>query len=202
LNRKQRRSLRFSKASGKPDLIATTPHKNMTLQLPPRQNQFPKWIQKAHVRVWGVVIIISTLAGLLGLNILRPDVLIDIYASTDPSRPFAQQFSVQNASVYAIRDVRSMCGFNRDSGIGLSDLSIEGEKVEVLEPGAKMTLTCRIGTGPIRHELNIVPWVLYAIPLGMHKCKAARFKGKPAAGGTYIWTYQGSEPCQYRDNRE
>src|ERR1035438_10808069 len=78
----------------------------------------------------------------------------DLYASTDPSRPFAQQFSIQNVSAYTIRDIWPLCGFGYDSGFNLRGLSLAGSMVDRLEPGAKTTLACSIATGPIRTDID------------------------------------------------
>jgi hypothetical protein len=134
---------------------------------------------------------------LLGLWSLKPGITIEPYSSTDPTRPFAQQFSVQNTSIYTIYDVLPLCGFPQNSNFNLRNLSITrgDEQIEKLESGAKTNLTCSVATDPISQEMNITPWVKYVTPLGLHLCKAVNFKGKPAAGGTYIWTYHGSAPC-------
>lgn len=146
---------------------------------------------------WAIITAIAVCASLLGFYVLRPKILIEPYASTDPSRPFAQQFFIQNDSIYPIRNVTPMCGFDQDSGIGIKGLSLQraSDIMKVLEPGAKTTLACEIGAGPIQGELNIVPWVKFTLPLGMQQCRRARFRGKAAAGGNYIWTYRGSQSC-------
>ena len=91
-----------------------------------------------------------------------------------------------------------MCGLDQDSGFFIRSLSIARvhEQVQVLERNAKTNLTCAISDAPKNAELNIVPWVRYTIPIGIHRCKAAKFRGKPAANGTYVWTYHGSAPCK------
>jgi hypothetical protein len=197
LSRKQKRALRRRKAAAQSQVSATEPQQNKKPKPRPKPSRLPESIRKVSGRIWGVLIAIATLASLLGFYILRPDVLIEPYASTDLTSPFGQQFSVQNTSVYAIRNVQPMCGFDQDSGFNIKNFSISSarEKVEALEPGEKTTLTCRVATGPIRQELNIVPWVKYTIPFGIHRCKAARFRGKPGSGGVYIWTYNGSTSC-------
>ncbi len=140
----------------------------------------------------------ATLVTLLGLYGLRPKVLIEPYASTDPTRPFEQQFSVQNDSAYAIHDVQPGCGMPKDSNLPFRNftLTLEREKVATLEPGAKTTLTCGISIPPTKDEINIVASVQYTALLGIRRCKAEKFKGKPGAGGVYVWTYDGSDSCQ------
>lgn len=154
-------------------------------------------LRRVRRRIKALISAIATAVTLLGVYILKPSIVIEPYASTDPTRPFGQQFSVQNASVYAIHHVEPLCGFPPDSNFNLRGLSLQraDEEVETLEAGSKTTLTCSIGTGLINQEMNITPWVKYMTPLGFHLCKAVNFKGKSAAGGTYIWTYHGSAPC-------
>lgn len=134
---------------------------------------------------------------LLSAWALKPGIAIEPYSSTDPTKPFAQQFSVQNTSVYTIHNVLTLCGFPQDSNFNLRNLSVTKleDQVDALESMAKTTLTCPIDSGPVNQEMNITPWVRYETPLGFHMCKAVNFKGKPAVGGTYIWTYHGSAPC-------
>jgi hypothetical protein len=69
------------------------------------------------------------------------------------------------------------------------------QHVDVLEPGAKTTLTCPISTEPMQDEIKIDAWITYSIPFGIHRCKAETFQGKAAAGRTYVWTYHGSAAC-------
>jgi len=137
--------------------------------------------------------------GLLGVFVLRPDVSIEPYATTDPTRPFEQQFFVQNTSSYPIHQVTPLCGLedvktphSKARGLSITDIH---EYVETLEAGAKTTLTCFWTTEQTQQSMEIIPWVEYKTPFGIPRCKAAKFKGKPAVGGTYIWTYDGSEEC-------
>jgi hypothetical protein len=195
LNRKQKRALQRRKAAGQSQASATRPQQSKQPKSQLKLGQLRELIRKALGRGWGVVIAIATLASLLGFYILRPDVLIEPYASTDSSRPFGQQFSIQNTSVYAIHHVLPLCSFGSDSGFNIHNLSIANMPIEMLEPGAKTTLTCLVGTPPLRQELNIIALAKYTVPFGIHRCKAEKFKGKPGAGGAYIWTYDGSTSC-------
>jgi hypothetical protein len=197
LNRKQRRA-KLRKAAAKTHISAKAelPQNMQPISLP-KQRWLLEAIRKVPRGTRTILTAFATAVTLLGLYALRPNVLIEPYVSTDPSRPFAQQFSVQNASAYAIHDVIPLCGLPPDSGFNVSNLSIAmaNEQVQTLEVGAKTTLTCSIGTGPMQQELNIIPWVKYTIPFGIHRCNAAKFKGKPGAGGSYVWTYHGSASC-------
>jgi hypothetical protein len=197
VNRKQRRAKRLRKATPGARVSDKEPPRN-TKPAPPPKLLWPlEVLRKVPRGAWTILTVAATVVTLLGLYALRPNVLIEPYASTDPTRPFAQQFSVQNVSAYAIHDVQPLCGLPPDSGFFVRNLSLAmaSEHVQTLEAGAKTTLTCSIGTGPIQQELNIVPWVKYTIPFGIRRCNAARFKGKSGASG-YVWTYHGSEPCK------
>jgi hypothetical protein len=197
LNRKQRRAARHASRKAGVEISPATLPPNTEMKSRPKQSPLQNRIHKMWRPASAVVTVILAIPTLLGFYVLRPDVLIEPYSSTDPARPFAQQFSIQNTSVYAIHDVVPMCGFDEDSNFPYSNLSIvrTDEQVEVLEPGSKTNLSCSVGTGPIQNELNIVPWVKYTIPFGIRRCKAAKFRGKPGAGGVYIWTYHGSDSC-------
>lgn len=108
---------------------------------------------------------IVALVGLLGVYVLRPDISIEPYATIDPTHPFQQQFFVQNLSVYSIHDVEPFCGFDSDTNFIAHNLSLHNpaEDTETLEPNAKTTLTCSLLTGPIGHQVNIVPWAKYKV---------------------------------------
>jgi hypothetical protein len=137
----------------------------------------------------------ATIVTLLGIYILKPSIVIEPYASTDPTHPFSQQFFVQNKSIYSIYNVQPICGFPKDSNAQVRALSLmrQDEEMDELEAGAKTTLTCSLGTGPIATAMKITPWVKYAIPLGIQKCYWATFIGKPGtSGNAYVWTYHGS----------
>jgi hypothetical protein len=133
--------------------------------------------------------------GCLGIYVLRPSVTIEPYASLDPTRPFSQQFSIQNNSVYAIRFLEPGCGFPADSnfamlqGINLSNIF---DNQDILQPGDKSTFTCSIDVPGTKNEIKLNPWVVYDLPFGLHACKAISFRGKSGYGGNYLWTYNGS----------
>jgi len=166
-------------------------------QIEPTQSQRLALIWRLGAKGVTALSICASLIGLLGVYVLRPDVSIEPYATMNPTLPFEQQFSVQNNSAYSIHGVVPECGFDENSNFNFKGLSISSkeERVDTLEPGTKTTLTCSIRTGPIRTELNIMPWVLYRA-FGVSQCKAEKFKGKVAANGAYIWTYNGSEGCR------
>jgi hypothetical protein len=183
---------------GNPTKAKPTPAVKMTYEASiPKSWSLRNLLKKLGEKGVAALSIVASVLGLLTIYVLRPDVSIEPYATIDPTRPFQQQFSVQNNSVYSIHKVQPLCGFDEDSNIGVSGLSLgtNEQDVETLEPGAKTTLACSITTGPIRQELNFVPWVKYKILFGIPRCKAAKFKGKPAHDGTYIWTYNGSSDC-------
>ena len=75
----------------------------------------------------------------LGVYVLRPDISIEPYATTDPTRPFSQQFSVQNTSVYAIHQVQPLCGFGEDSNLSIHGLSVGriDQRVETQHPALR-----------------------------------------------------------------
>ena len=197
LNSKQRRAAQHAARRAGIDITKAMSPPNTQIERTTKQSSLRRRFRKSRRRAWAIVVMLATFGSILGFYILRPDVLIEPYASLDPSRPFAQQFSVQNASNYPIIDVAPLCFFGQDSGMFIKNMSLAqaDEIVKSLEPGAKTTLTCRIDTGPMQQELNIVPWVEYTIPFGIRRCKAVNFRGKPAVGGTYIWTYHGSRTC-------
>jgi hypothetical protein len=147
--------LRFAKAAGHAHVSAKAGLQEDIQRKPtPIQGRFQTLLTKAPKAVWVALTALATLVTLLGVYVLRPDVLIEPYASTDPSRPFAQQFSIQNVSAYTIRDIWPLCGFGYDSGFNLRGLSLAGSMVDRLEPGAKTTLACSIATGPIRTDME------------------------------------------------
>jgi hypothetical protein len=198
LNSKQRRvALHAARKAGVPALTTKLPPADKKLEVVPKPSPVRLQLRRARRWLGPIISAIATVVTLLGVYTLKPSIVIEPYSSTDPTSPFAQQFSVQNASVYSIHHVVPVCGFPQDSNFNLRNFGLArtSEQIETLEAGSKTTLTCSIGTGPIRQEMNITPLVKYVTPLGFHLCKAFNFKGKPAVDGTYIWTYHGSAPC-------
>lgn len=201
MNRKSRRALQFGRTA-RPAEVTTTnkPPRNTTLTEPLKRKALPQGIRTAPKQVWAVIAAISTGVSLLGLLVLRPAVLIEPYGSTNNTLPFAQQFSVENTSAYAIHNVRPACNFGNDSNLPVRGISFENadEFVDTLEPGAKTTLTCSVGTGPTTESFNVSPRADYTIPFGIPFCKSVKFRGKPVSGGSYLWTYNGSGSCPKR----
>jgi hypothetical protein len=76
-----------------------------------KTSHLSRQILKAPRPTWKIMSTGATLTGLLGIYILKSSVAIEPYSSTDPTRPFAQQLSEQNTSVYAIHHVEPMCDF-------------------------------------------------------------------------------------------
>jgi hypothetical protein len=135
---------------------------------------------------------------------LQPSISIEPYASQDPHRPFAQQFYLQNNSVYDIQAVEPLCGIGnvRAGRTTMGDFSIMNpfDFAGSLAPGAKTNVTCPLdqlfGDFGEYHELQITIWAKYNLPFGISSCKATNFSGEPATGGTFIWTYRGSPDCE------
>lgn len=152
--------------------------------------------------LWAVVVVASTL---LSYAVLKPSVVIDPYVSQDPSTPFAEQFSVQNTSIYEIHDIRPSCGIIKvitDDGNSVSDSRVENilDFSSRLAPGAKSNATCPLDvaiTLPSRRykQIDIGIRVDYKIPLGITRCKVDQFSGIPAPNRTFIWTHRGSADC-------
>ena len=156
-------------------------------------------LKKAWKKIVSIWTVVFALVGLLGLYVLRPDISIEPYATTDPAHPFEQQFSIQNTSVYSIHNVLTDCVMKDVAvqngtfhNIHIMDVS---EQNKTLEPNAKTTLTCRLTNLRPEPDALIVARVEYATPIGIDFCKAERFKGKSAVGEGYIWTYDGSLKC-------
>jgi hypothetical protein len=194
LNSKQRRKLERAIAAGVLAITTQSSPKSKKRKEPKKR----PLLQKVHLGTGKLVSAILAVATLFGLYALKPKIVIEPYSSTNPANPFAQQFSVLNASVYAIHQVQPLCGFPSNSNSNMTDISTEipDEAVETLDSGSKTTLTCSLfASGSPTKEMNIMPWVEYVTPFGFHRCTAVNFKGKPATGGTYLWTYHGSAPC-------
>jgi hypothetical protein len=153
---------------------------------------------------WAVIGGAATLLSYLGLIQLKPNISIEPYASQDPSKPFAEQFSLQNNSVYDIQQLEPSCGVInvRAGNLTMKDFSVVNlfDFVGRLSPGAKTTVTCRLdqllGDAPNKYgPLQISIWVKFKIPFGISECKESSFSGIQAADGTFIWTYRGYGDC-------
>jgi len=160
------------------------------------------------IKIGGLILVVATL---LGYVVLVPKVDVDPYASLNPNNPFAQQFVVQNNSVYSIRDVFSGCSMNSvftDQNSGASGSTTfpsrtlsrkTGEQMDVLEPDAKMTVGCNPNSVFLGRftDLHVTIQVMYRLPLGFRRCKGVRFLGKSTSDSTYIWIHQGTDACEW-----
>lgn len=200
MGQRRKRKRAAARAAAKTAITSISPRQETKPPIIPKSEVRRIRLRKARRKAAAIYSGIATLVGFLGIYVLRPDVAIEPYATTDPVRPFGQQFSVQNTSIYSIYKVQPLCGL---SDVGLVSNQLHGfsianpsDEVAILEPGAKTTLTCAISMQPTQREMRITPWVTYKTPFGISRCKAVMFKGKPAAEGTYIWTYDGSGACK------
>lgn len=144
----------------------------------------------------------ATAVTLFGVYVFWPTIVIEPYALTDPTNPFAQQFSVQNASLYSIYNVEPACFFPPDSGYFLHNMatSLQREELGELKSGAKTTLTCGINDSrQSESQLKVDPRVTYTLPfIKVQRCYKVEFIGKPGSnGGTYVWTYHGTAKCNF-----
>ncbi len=155
--------------------------------------------------LWAVVVGAATL---LSYVVLKPNLSIEPYTSQDPHRPFAEQFYLQNNSIYDIHEVIPRCGIGnvKAGNVTMRDFSILNfrDVTDTLAPGAKTTTTCILDqlfkdTPQSYGQLNITIWVTYKLPFGISKCQATNFSGKPVSDGTYIWTYRGFLNCKDLD---
>jgi hypothetical protein len=155
--------------------------------------------------LWTLVVAFPTL---LSYVVLRPSIAIEPYASQDLRKPFAEQFYLQNNSVYDIREVVPRCGIGnvRTGNIRMGNFSVlnPSDVADNLAPGTKTTVTCILDRlfmdNPQSYgQLSITIWATYKIPLGFAGCRATNFSGKPVSDGTYIWTYRGALNCKDLD---
>lgn len=148
--------------------------------------------------------LLSGVALVLSLYELRPKILIEPYASKDLKNPFAEQFYVQNNSIYAI-DVQPSCKIKElrvDTFTDIGATLLRTAEAKHLSPGTKTNATCDFfhfiklaGESHQFHQLSIAIVVKSKLPLGIPMCTATNFNGESAFDGTFIWTYQGSEKC-------
>ncbi|MDR3720454.1 MAG: hypothetical protein P4L00_02540 [Candidatus Acidoferrales bacterium] len=167
-----------------------------------KPNQIWVWLKKVRKVGWAVIACIATL---LSYITLKPSLAIEPYASQDPHNPFTEQFSVQNTSAYAIRQVEPHCGIENvivGNGGFRRGFSVVAptDFVDSLDPGAKTTATCILNQivhdNPSQYRtLDISIWVTFKIPLGISKCKESYFRGIPAVDQTFIWTHKGDAAC-------
>ena len=142
-------------------------------------------------------------ATLLAYAVLKPSIAIEPYASQDPHRPFAEQFYLQNNSIYEIHEVVPSCGplNTQVNGITMRDFSVlDFRNMAIsLAPGDKTTVTCSLdklfGNPQTYGNLRVLIWAKYKLPFNVPGCHASIFAGIPATDGTFIWTYHGSIPC-------
>jgi hypothetical protein len=148
--------------------------------------------------------LLSGVVVLLSLYELRPKISIEPYASKDLKNPFAEQFYVQNNSIYAI-DVQPSCTIKElrvDTFSATGPSLVRTAEAKHLSPGARTNATCDLfhfvklaGETHKFHQLSIAMVVKSKLPLGISVCTADDFWGQSASDGTFIWTYQGSEKC-------
>jgi len=117
---------------------------------PPPPKPPSKWWPRAKAVFKSARFLITAFSTLIGYLVLKPSILIEPYATQDARRPFAEQFSVQNNSVYDISQVFSACIIdNVQIGTGLIANSGFNESpfyVDTLSSGGgKTTATCLSG---------------------------------------------------------
>jgi hypothetical protein len=181
-------------------------------QSTPRQRQEKPskvWLRalRIHGWFWKLLLALVTLSG-IGLWQLWPRIGVDPYVSLDPHSPFAQQFYVQNNSVYSIDNVESRCMAVdvRAGHVSGSQFAVQNpfDRAGHLTPGAKTNVTCKLdvifglfGNPQPYQTLLIAIVTTYKAPIFSTQCNAATFKGEPAYGGTYVWTYAGADTCPH-----
>jgi hypothetical protein len=185
-------------------------------KLPIKENQSRQKLSRVlriatllHGQLWKVILGLTTLGG-FGFWQLWPRVDIEPYTSLDPHSPFAQQFSVQNNSLYPLKNVQPRCRIDKIRSQGRPNLAMDNstvifpkERVESLSSSAKTTATCDLNSVFLRPEgsqytdLKIAIQVDYSLPLPIHtrRCWEANFLGKRGVGNSYIWTYQDAADC-------
>jgi hypothetical protein len=180
----------------------STPKLRKPPRAKPHKGPFVKYVTAGRV-LWAIVGVGATL---LGYSVLKPSVSIEPYSSQDTRNPFSEQFYVQNNSIYDISKVHPGCDIQEvrggKRGYQWFAIDMASESVDELASGAKTTTTCplekALDNSPLSYdELRIGIWAAYKLPFGMSRCTETNFIGKPAAGGTFIWTFAGSFRCGY-----
>jgi hypothetical protein len=151
--------------------------------------------------LWAIVVAGATL---LAYVVLKPNIAIEPYASQDPRRPFAEQFYIQNNSIYEIHEIVPACGpmNTQINGVTMRDFSVLDFTAITpsLASGDKTTVTCsidRLFASPQTYgNLAIIVWAKYKLPFNIPGCHASIFAGIPASDGSYVWTYRGSILCE------
>lgn len=198
-SRQRRKRLRSLGLSGSGTASLSQPNK------PKKAKAAPKGPLRGFLTIGRVIwTFVASVATLLSYAMLKPNISIEPYASQDPHRPFAEQFYLQNNSLYDIREVVPRCGVGnvRVGNVTMRDFSVLNpfDVTSTLAPGAKTTVTCildRLIDNPQSYgQLNITVWATYKLPFDILGCQATNFSGKPASDGTYIWTYRGFLSCK------
>ena len=168
-----------------------------------KESKILKRTRVVHGWLWKFLLGVATLSG-IGIVGAWPRIGFEPYATLNPQDPFAQLFYLENKSPYPIEDVFPNCGavdvaINRIHGSRFSVTDLMGA-THRLSPGAKTTVTCRIdllfGRPQTYQTLAIAVRATYRVPMiGWKRCTAATFVGVPAVGGTYVWTYNGTDSC-------
>lgn len=184
------------------------PHASSTGMSTHRDNKPTTASKFLFPRFWsggkGIWAILAAGATLVFYNVLKPNIVVEPYATQDPGRPFTGQFYIQNNSIYSIRQVAARCGIGNASGDNAvtTNFSIDNsaEPADKLAPGGKSAVHCVLQqaftNGRNKYsELNIAIGAAYKLPLGFSRCQATHFLGIPARDGTYVWSYSGSSNC-------
>jgi hypothetical protein len=209
MNAHQRRLFRrLLQQSGFNAMPSQQLNKESTNKLTQQKQRTPlRRIFRLSTVLWTALLSVATLTGLW---LFWPKVVIEPYASLDPRTPFAQQFYVENASIYSIYHVRPMCSpelaqTDQHPGFGGFSMGRKGEEAESLSPGGRMNMSCSIGfdpkfNRPTDNRISLVVWADYKLPIGFSGCKSVALIGKRTADQTFIWTYttipDSQDPCQ------
>jgi hypothetical protein len=166
----------------------------------PRQSKLQSQVRKASRVAWGAVVAVATIASLLGLYVLRPNIAIDPYASSNPAKPLTEEFSIQNSSMYTVRNVEPHCLADRIETRLLkmqgTTITNEAQFIDSLESGAKTSFRCPLGLDGniVYKELAISVFVRFTIPLGINECRLTSFVAT-ASEKNIVWKYHGTRPC-------
>lgn len=94
--------------------------------------------------LWGVVGLLSTLAGIWAL---APRLTLDITGSRGPTSPMQTVFALSNDGLLSVHDVEASCDVQHLADIygeAISNIAViaNDAKAETLAPGQKMSLPC------------------------------------------------------------
>jgi hypothetical protein len=187
------------------------------IDIPPANIPYQKQetaIWRRTLRLSNLVSALLAIATLTGLYLFWPKVGIEPYASRDPHDPFAQQFFVQNNSIYSLRDLNLGCSIEHvetepstktdipakpgqlRGSLEQFSITTEPRHMGELAPDAKRNVTCAFGQiipadGWAYTNLEIAVWINFRLPLGIRKCRGGRFTGVSASDYSFLWTYNG-----------